>query len=260
YLKADTLYNLHSPFVYTFAKEVLEDRRFFYCFAEVETLRQQLLRNFQTIEITDLGAGSRVNQSNERQIRDLARYSVSRPVFCRWLFRMVQLYQPTTILELGTSLGISTLYLSAAARQAKLITLEGAPSIFALAQQHFAQFDYGQIDARLGPFEEQLPSALLDLDRLDFAYIDGNHTYEATLHYFEQCLDHSHDRTLLVFDDIHWSVEMEKAWAEIRRHPKVRLSIDLYQAGVVSFNPDFLEKQEFLLVPYRWKPWKFGWI
>ena len=260
YFKAATIYNVHSPFVYTFCKAVLEDKRFFYCFAEVETLREQLSRDFRSIPVVDLGAGSKVDQSKERQISKIVKYSVSAPVSCRWLFRIAQLYKPKTIVELGTSFGISTLYLSAGAPKARLITIEGAPSIFQLACQHFKRYQYGQIEAKLGTFDEELPRALEALGQLDLAYIDGNHTEAATWHYFQLCLKHHHAQSILIFDDIHWSREMERVWKRICDHPKVRLSIDLYQKGIVFFNPQIEEKQHFKLIPYRWKPWKFGWI
>jgi len=49
----------------------------------------------------------------------------------------------------------------------------------------------------------------------------------------------------LVFDDIHWSAEMEKAWLEIKSHPSVQYTIDIFFLGFVFFRPDFKVKQNF---------------
>lgn len=258
YRNAQTVYDLHSPFAFQFAQAVLEDRRHYYCFSEIETLRQHLLRNRQVLTLEDLGAGSQIESTQQRRVSSIARYSASTPLFCRWLFRMVQFVQPQTILEMGTSLGLSTLYLKAAARESQFITLEGAAPLHQLACKHFHQRKYGPIDARLGPFDQQLIPALNDLKKLDLAFIDGNHTKTATLHYFQECLKYTHPASVLIFDDIHWSTEMEAAWQQIQAHPSVRLTVDLYFAGVVFFRKELQTNAHYQLVPRHWKPWHLG--
>ena len=112
------------------------------------------------------------------------------------------------------------------------------------------------IQLLIGDFSKTLPVALDKIGRLDYAYIDGNHQKTPTLAYFEQCLEYSHSDTIFVFDDIHWSAEMESAWNEIKEHPKVTLTIDLFYMGLIFLSSDKGEMQHFSIIPAKYKPWK----
>ncbi len=257
--RAQTWYNIHSPFVFDFASQVLEDDRWFYAFDEVEHWRRQLLRDRTLLTIDDHGAGSQLRASRERSIASLARHSACQPFQGRWLFRIVNRYKPSTMLELGTSLGISTAYQALAAPRARFLTVEGCGASAQVARNTLRHFSLKNVELVEGRFEERLPVVLADLGKLDYLYVDGNHRYEPTVSYFEQCLQAAHDDSVFIFDDIHWSEEMEQAWEHIRRHPAVRLSIDLYFIGLVFFKDEFPVKQDFTLIPWRWKPWAVGW-
>jgi predicted O-methyltransferase YrrM len=258
YLSAKTKYKVHSPFVFHLFEQVFDDQRNFYAFGEIEWLRSQLKSNPKKIKVTDLGAGSLIDNNQERSISAIASSALSGPWQSQVLFKLINRFQPETMLELGTSLGLSALYQSAARQNAKMITLEGCPQIAAIAKIHFDQFSRNNIEIRVGAFRQTLDGALQDLRKLDYAFIDGHHQMEPTLNYFEKCLLYSHENTLLVFDDIHWSKEMEAAWEEIKNHPKVNLTIDLFYMGLVFFRKEQKEKEHFRIVPTRWKPWQMG--
>ena len=258
YFGAKTKYDVHSPFVYEFVREVLEDDRWYYAFDEIENLRAYMLNDQRTIRIKDRGAGSQVEKKKVRTIASLARHSANRPFVCRMLFKIVNLYKPKTLLELGTSLGISTQYLAAASLNAKMITIEGCPETAHLAKGNFKLLKTKNISLLEGPFDQMLPAALEKLEKPDFLFIDGNHRLKPTLNYFHTCLQYAHENSVFVFDDIHWSDEMETAWKQIKQHPMVTLSIDLFFFGVVFFKKDFHTKEHYQLVPWAWKPWRVG--
>ncbi|HVZ25796.1 MAG TPA: class I SAM-dependent methyltransferase, partial [Sediminibacterium sp.] len=161
------------------------------------------------------------------------------------LFRMVHYYAPSQVLELGTSLGITTAYLASANPLGQITTLEGAPAIAAKAQTHFNQLGLSNIRLVAGNFDETLPSVLNDLGKVDMAFIDGNHRFTPTVAYFEQLLPYVGESGFLVFDDIHWSSEMEAAWKKIQAHPQVTLTIDLFFVGIVFFRPEQKIPQHF---------------
>ncbi len=259
YLAATTVYRVHSPFVYAFCKEVLEDRRWFYAFSHVEHLRQVLLKNEEILEMEDFGVGSFTGGKNpRRRVKAIARTALSPPYQCRILFRIVQHFKPKKMLELGTSLGTSTLYQAQAARRAQFITLEGSSAVAAVAKRLFRRMQNENIELVTGQFEDKLLPALEKLGRLDYAFVDGNHKAEAVLGYFEQCLPFVHEDSVLIFDDIRWSADMEAAWRELKVHPKVGLTIDLFFFGLVFFRPQQEEPVHYKLVPARWKPWIMG--
>lgn len=257
YWRAQNHQRVHSPFIFEFTQKVLEDRRFFYAFEEVEAVRDLLLKDKQTIQVTDFGAGSRLGSTQTRRINRIAKNAATSPAYCQLLFRIVQWLQPRTLLELGTSLGIATSYQAKAASGNILHTIEGCPQIAALAQQHFDLLKAKNIKLHVGQFEKVLPDVLQQIDRLDYAFFDGNHQYEPTLRYFEQCLPKAHEHSVFIFDDIYWSADMERAWTELKHHKSVTVSIDLFFFGVLFFRKDNREKEHFTLIPSRWKP--FDW-
>ncbi len=238
-------HGVHSPFVFDFIKFALQDKRSFYCYAVIETLRDGLRESNLMIEVEDFGAGSAVLKSNRRVVKAMARSSLKPKKYAQLLFRMVNYYQPATILELGTSFGVTTAYLASGNHLARVYTCEGATAIANMAQQHFANLGLKNITLLQGSFERTLPPLLQALNNIDFAFIDGNHRQEPTLEYFERLLPKMSPRSIIVFDDIHWSPGMEAAWKTIQQHPAVLLTVDLFFIGIVFINPDFKIKQHF---------------
>ena len=240
-------HGMHSPFVFDFIVNVLNDDRDFYAFTQIEDLRKLLLKNENIIKVDDFGAGSVNLTSTERKVSDIARSSLKPKKYAQLLFRMVNYYQPETILEIGTSLGITTAYLSMAGKQSKLITMEGAGTIAAIAKNNFKFLGLDNIELVKGNFDETLLSVIGQLSTVNFVFIDGNHRKEPTLQYFEQLLSITTNDTIIIFDDIHWSGEMEAAWKQIKKHPQVTCTIDLFFIGIVLLRKEFKERQHFMI-------------
>ena len=157
------------------------------------------------------------------------------------LFRFACLMQPKNILELGTSLGITTLYLSFARSSGNIYTIEGCPNIAKIAQTNFKNAKATNIDSTVGNLDKKLPEILTKIDSLDMVFFDANHTKEATLNYFYQCLEKANNNTVFIFDDIYWSEGMTEAWKEIYNNEKVTYSIDLFHLGMVFFNKEWIK-------------------
>jgi predicted O-methyltransferase YrrM len=240
-------HGIHSPFVYDFIKNVLNDKREYECCHQIEQRRKSLLADKTVIEVEDFGAGSGVIKTNRRIIKNIAQSSLKPKKYAQLLYRMVNYYQPEKIIELGTSFGITTSYLATGNIKATLYTFEGAKNIAAIASQTFTDLNLKNITLIEGNFETTLPTQLSQIKNIDFAFIDGNHLKQPTLNYFSQLLSSSGSSTILVFDDIHWSAEMEQAWAEIQQHPAVTLTIDLFFMGIVCIKKEFKAKQHFVI-------------
>jgi predicted O-methyltransferase YrrM len=149
--------------------------------------------------------------------------------------------------ELGTSLGITTCYMAKGNEKATVYTCEGSAAIAAIAKSSFAGQQAKNIELAEGDFARTLQPLLNKIGKIDFAFVDGNHRKEPTIEYFNKLLNHSTPSTILIFDDIHWSADMEAAWKEIQGHPAVTLTIDLFFIGLVFINPDFKVKQHFVI-------------
>ena len=257
YFNAKTFYQVHSPFIFELVEATLEDERTFYAFQEIEQLRKQLSQSQDQIKIKDYGAGSQSNQRSElRTISGITKSAVSPAYQCQILFKLISHLKPNNILELGTSLGLSTLYLAKASMNTKVLSIEGSPEIAQQAKKNFESLNADNIELHIGKFDEVLPKVIDGISPLGLAYLDGNHTYEATMRYFENLLKHSDEKTVLVFDDIYWSAGMTKAWQRIKEHSAVRQTLDLYYFGLVFFNENFKQKEHHRILKSAFKPWK----
>jgi predicted O-methyltransferase YrrM len=238
-------HGVHSPFVFNFITRVLRNDTVKADYISIEKLREQLLNDHNSIEVIDYGAGSRKVGGDKRVIGDIAGSSLKSRKYARLLNRIVSYYKPATILELGTSFGITTSYLALGNPLSRVHTFEGSPSIAAIAKNNFKKLGLENIELLEGDFEKSLPAFLRSGSQVDLAFIDGNHQKAATLHYFELLLQKIIPSSILIFDDIHWSKEMEEAWAIIKAEPAVTLTIDLFFMGLVFFSRDIKVPQHF---------------
>lgn len=248
YLKSSNEHSVHSPFVFDLVTKVLYNKEQYYCFPSIEKLRAQLKADNSSVDVLDLGAGTLSKNTVARKVNQIVSTSVKPAKQAQLLFRLVNYFQPQTVLELGTSLGITTLYLANAVKTAQLITIEGSPEIAKKAGQNFEKFKIKNVEQIIGNIDLELTPAIVKLGKLDFVFFDGNHRKQATINYFEQCLKRAHNESVFVFDDIHWSDEMEEAWEYIKQHKEVTCTIDLFFMGLVFFRKE--QAKEHFVIRY----------
>lgn len=237
-------HSLHAPFIFDLYTKAVkatgtDDRHLL-------QLRKELRHNHTGIELVDLGAGSLMEASDKRSISTIARHSISSIKTARLVARIAAFAQPKTIIELGTSLGLLSLQLHNNSPQSRIYTVEGDPTLSALSKSHFEKHANGKIDLRTGNIDDLLPQLIEEIGHVDMAVMDANHTLQATLTYFYLLLKRCHKNSVIVLDDIHWSKEMKIAWDEIRNHPEVTCSVDLFQVGVIFFKEE-IQKQHWTL-------------
>jgi len=246
YLKAGNAHSIHSPFLFELYTKVYRDFSLNADFERVEKLRSALKSDTRLIRVEDMGAGSRLNDTSERTVADIARKSLKSPFWCRFFYRLIRHYGYKNILELGTSLGITTSYLSLAAPDGKVWTMEGCENTLKVARENFDQLHLQNILPVNGNIDLCLEDVLEKSGPLDFVLFDANHRYQPTLDYFGQCYARAGENSVFVFDDIYWSAEMKKAWQEICADPRVSLSADFFHIGLIFFRKG-VEKQHFVL-------------
>lgn len=248
-------HGVHSPFVFNLVTKCFYDKSSKPEYLLLKKYRNSLLENKNTIEVTDFGAGSRVFKSNTRQIAKIAKTAGISKKRSELLFRIVQYFQPTTILEIGTSLGLATSALSLGNSKSKIITLEGCPMTMATAKNQLQSQSFKNIEFENTEFENYLKNHHISFSELaeqlpiinyQLIYFDGNHSKKATLDYFELLLPTITNDTVWIFDDIHWSQDMEDAWEIIKETPKVTVTIDTFQWGFVFFRME-QEKEHFVI-------------
>lgn len=247
-LKARSKFRVHSPFVYELYTTVILDRKKYPEYEKVERIRKRLLRQKSLLETTDFGAAgsSHGYRTRFRQVRDVTRRSSVSPRYGQLIHRLVKHFQPADILEIGTAMGISTLYVASAAPRSRITTIEGCAVIADRAHDSFKESDYNNIRQVVGAFDKAIPKALDEIEQLDFVFLDGNHRQKATVDYFRQILPKLHSGSVVLIDDIHWSKGMSRAWKEIINMPEVSVSIELFRAGLLIFRDDIARENHIL--------------
>jgi predicted O-methyltransferase YrrM len=239
-------YAVHSPFVFDLLTKCFYDKTKFPQYSVLANYRESLLQNSDEINVTDFGAGSRVFKSNRRKIAEIAQNAGISRKRAQLLFRLINYFKPDTILEIGTSLGLATSALALGNPSAKITSLEGCNETADVAKRQLEKFGFDNIDCVVTKFEDYVSHLSLANRNLQLVYFDGNHTKAATLGYVESLLPTATNETLWIFDDIHWSADMEAAWEAIKQNPKVTVTIDTFQWGLVFFRKE-QQKEHFVL-------------
>lgn len=248
-LKAKTKYGIHSPFVFDLITKVIEDKTNYVSYNRVEEQRSKLLKNKNLIEIVDFGSASGKSgyTTSLEQVRHITKRSSILPSQGQLLHRIVRYFKPDIILEMGTSLGISSIYQVSAAPESFFIGIEGCATTAAIAEQNLSKFsDNNSYSIVIGNFSKLLPTVLSKIEKLDFAFIDGNHAYSPTMEYFSKLLPYFHEDSVLIIHDINYSKGMEAAWKEIKGSKQVTFTIDLFHMGLVFFRSG-MPKQDFII-------------
>lgn len=239
-------YGIHSPFLWEFWKNVVSTKAPYSAYEKIHTLSRAQQNNYTKVRILDLGAGGRDVSERSTTVADIAKGSGIRKKYGELLFRTVNYFQAGIIIEFGTSLGISSLYLSSAQSAAQVYTMEACPQRAQIAAETHKQAGATNIRIINERFENALPKLMQELPLFDLVFFDGNHQMQPTLDYFKVCKTKAGNESVFIFDDIYWSEGMKMAWEIIKADPDVRFSLDFHQIGMVFFRKE-LPKAHFVM-------------
>ena len=240
-IKSSNEHGVHSPFVFDLVTKCFYKKNNVYKWKNFLSIKKQLLDNKNYIKVTDFGSGSKVFNSNERQILKIVKVAGISNKKAKILIKIINYFSPKNILEIGTSVGLGTSAFKIGNLNSEITTLEGCPETAKVAKDLFLNNSLKNIEIIIGDFKETLPKVVKN-DSFDCIYFDGNHTKKATLTYFNYCLPTIKNNSFWIFDDIYWNSEMKQAWSKIKNHPKVTVSVDVFHFGIVFFRKEQAEE------------------
>ena len=241
--KSSNQHGVHSQFVYNLITKCFYTKTDINLWNRFKKIKQQLLDNKSFIKVTDFGAGSKVFKTNERQVSKIAKVAGISNKKSKLLIRLIKYFKPIQVLEIGTSLGLGTTAIKIGNDNSIITSLEGCAETSKIAQELFKNNSLKNIEINTGDFNKTLPTSIKK-KLFDCIYFDGNHTKKNTLNYFNACLPTIKNDSFWIFDDIYWSNEMKEAWTEIKNHPKVKVTVDVFHWGIVFFRKE-QEKEHF---------------
>lgn len=251
---------VHSPYLFEWVRMVMMDKNSFYIWGDIERCREKMLQDGRVLRFEDFGSGAKEKgEVTERRVSDLAKNSLTGKRYAQMLSRLVNWlgashslengsgtacsleFRGLTIVELGTSLGVTTAYMAAMDSRNRVVTFEGCKAVANVAKENWKSLNIKNIECMVG--EITADSLQMAVDRMpeqvDVAFIDANHTYASTCKYFDVLAGKVHEKSVIVVDDIHHSKEMEQAWKAICADTRVTSTIDLYQMGLVFFDKHY---------------------
>lgn len=223
-LKSGNEHSVHSPFVFDLLTKVIYDRVDYYSFEKIENLRRTLLKSKKTIVKNNM---------------KLFEYG-------QLLFRLVNYFQPTQIIELGTSVGINSAYMASVSSKNHVIAIESNSEIAEISKNNFEKLELKNIEQIVGDIDSVLPTILAKCEFLEFVCFTGNASKNDTLNRFNKCLEKINGTSIFIFDNMYCSSEMKEAWNEIKNHDRVRVTVDLFFMGIIFFREEQV-KQHFVI-------------
>ena len=244
FLNAVNEHSLHSPFIYEFYTEVVRSKKLNTDFSEIERLREVLIKDKSTVKESE--TSSKTNKSASKAVKSIASEQLTSAKYSTLLYRIVKYFNVQQIVELGTCLGINTLYL-AKYKASQVLTFEENPSIAKIAQANFDQQQAHNIKIIEGSMSRKLSYFLNGSIKPDLVYIDASHKFETVMKCFNMVINNKHDETIVIINNIKWPKPMQKAWETIVNHQEVTMSIDLNKWGIVFFKLNFIKKHYILM-------------
>lgn len=252
---------VHSPYLFEWVRMVMSDKHAYYMWHEIESVREEMLQDPRVVEFVDYGSAKRRMSTSkeqdcflqecrcgdeardERHVKDIARGSLARKKYAQMMYRLVNWLgegKGLNIIELGTSLGVTTAYLAAADSRNKVVSYEGCAAVAEIAEENWRKLGLKNVECRVGEITEGILQVIDN--QVDVAFVDANHTYASTCAYFNMLAEKVHEKSVIIVDDIHHSEEMERAWKEICADTRVTSTMDLYQMGLVFFDQHYWKR------------------
>jgi predicted O-methyltransferase YrrM len=229
---------IDSPFILNIIVRIFRNKITPDIVFKTEMIRTGLKSDKRRISITDYGTGSSACERRPVMVSRQIRKTAIPRKYGELLSGFSSEFGNPCVIELGTSFGISTMYLASGNKGATVYTMEGCPETAEIAKENFQKSGLENICLLVGRFEELIPQLEEKKVKPGLVFIDGNHRKYETLEYFNSMVAMGDENVVLIFDDIYYSREMKEAWEEIKNDNRISSTIDIYRMGIVFLRPE----------------------
>jgi len=220
-------FGIHSPFVFSLITNVLREKSLYYDYKRIEQLRDALLDDPSFL----------LNRETQKKIQK----SLTSERHGRFLFRLVNFFHPETLLEIGTGLGVDTLYMASPQKNCRCFTLEEDPLLQDLSGKLFSAQSSSNIELVKGRWRDSLEEALNKIEKLDFVCLNANQ--KQPIHeLYKMCRSKMHEQSIFVIRNIRVSKDLYELWEELKKEEKVISAVDMYSMGILLYNPSLTNK------------------
>lgn len=233
-------FGIHSPFIFDIVSGVFRNKKATDVVLKVKNARKRLLNDKRIVEVNDLGSGK--NRSNLRRVSEIAKRSAIPEKYGLLLASMAERFGTGAIIELGTSLGISTMYLAASCPASVVYSIDGSGECLKIAEESLGIAEITNVELINNSFDKAIADLKTRGVKPSLVFVDGDHMKEPTIRYFKELSSMCDEQSVIIIDDINYSREMKEAWDEIRYAPGVSSTIDVFRMGFVFFRQSITQK------------------
>jgi len=205
-------------------------------FEILEQFRKNLTLSKELISFEEIGV------SKKNAVQDVVMKAASPTQWSKLFYSLAKWSQASHVLEIGTNLGVSGQYFVEAIKAnplATFTTMEGVKRMCEIAELQLSTRSVNnKLQVLHGLYDDSLEQIIKSEEEFDLVFIDGNHTYDATIKYFNLLKTQYASNAILIIDDINWSAEMQQAWNVLKNDPLVISSIDLFKLGILFLGPE----------------------
>lgn len=218
-------FGVHSPFAFSFITKVIDERYGYYAYNDIELIRRQLVHRNCPMLKTDI----------KRSHGEL-------------LFRIVNYFKPERLIQIGTSAGIGSLYMTAPSSRLNYLLLDSDDNNAEQTIWSLRKFNpkASSVSVIAGDYLKTLPAALSKMSAVDFLFFNSAKDKEKNMIYLDEAIKYVQSDTVFFIEGIRSNREMRQLWKNICLREDVSVTFDLYNVGVVFFNKK-LHKQNYIV-------------
>lgn len=234
-------FGIHSPYLFHLVTRIIEEDLPYYKYSLIEKVRKLMSQVDERIGVFNDDGTKRL-----RKIKSVVGDYAITPKYGQLLFRLVNYYKPSVILEYGTTCGISTMYMAAPNSKTSVYSLSKQPEMADLSQSMCERIAMHNIKrSKATDLMAEAQRLVQEMPEDDFLYINSATPAEVST-LVNLRMARNGKRFFIVVPNPYTTDEMWNVWQALKADERVKLSINIFNLGILIANEN-LQKEDFIL-------------